>query len=91
MYRERAPTDPLCSPQTGRARGGPTRSELAIAYDRYFYPLAASCTCCGERMPDPPKAIGMAADVVLWFSQQFLEHKKRKHPDSSKNTDDKNG
>lgn len=42
-------------------------------------------------MPDPPKAIGMAADVVLWFSQQFLEHKKRKHPDSSKNTDDKNG
>ena len=62
------------------------RTELTISYDDDFFPLSAICTYCGEQMPKPD--VKTAAEIILWFSVQFLEHKKLKHPTSRKNDDE---
>lgn len=39
-------------------------------------------------MPQPEPALTDAADVVLWFSKVFLDHKRDKHPNSQRITED---
>ena len=55
-------------------------TELVFTYDENMKPLWAQCSRCGEHMPLPPLNLEDTADIFLWFSGQFLEHKKRKHP-----------
>jgi len=55
------------------------RSELAFAYDKNSFPISANCRRCGEEMPKCDPSVIDSADVVLWFAQQYLEHKLRKH------------
>lgn len=64
------------------------RSELAIIYNDDMYPVSATCTHCGEKMQSPDARLEFAADIILWFSVQFLEHKKRKHPSSRRSDDE---
>lgn len=64
------------------------RSELAISYDEGMHPVAARCTSCGDVMPQPEPALTDAAAIVLWYSKAFLEHKKVKHPNSQRITED---
>lgn len=63
------------------------RTELVISYDYDMFPVSAACACCGEEMPKPPEDIEVRADIILWFSVRFLEHKGQKHPASRKSDD----
>ena len=40
-------------------------------------------------MQKPAKDVKTAAEIILWFSVRFLEHKKLKHPTSRKSDDEK--
>jgi hypothetical protein len=64
------------------------RTELAISYDDDLFPVSAACTYCGEQMQKPAKVVKNAAEIILWFSVRFLEHKKLKHPTSRKSDDE---
>ena len=54
--------------------------ELAIRYDHNLHPVAAYCSSCGLKMPTPPSDLHDSADIILWFSDHFIEHRKEKHP-----------
>ena len=54
-------------------------SELVFIYDAEMRPVSAKCSLCGQLMQPPPSTLLDAADMVLWLSQQFLEHKRIKH------------
>ena len=56
------------------------RPELTFSYDPQMRPLSARCTRCGEQMPTHPTELKEPADAILWLSQQFIEHKRLKHP-----------
>jgi hypothetical protein len=64
------------------------RTELAIVYNSDMFPVSASCTHCGEEMPKPDACLEFPADIVLWFSLQFLEHKRLKHPNSHRSDEE---
>lgn len=55
------------------------RTELAITYDTYMHPLAAKCKGCGEVMPAPGPDLKEPVDIILWFSQLYVEHRRLKH------------
>jgi hypothetical protein len=55
------------------------RTELRFAYDHNMRPFSATCTGCGEKMPISPSIIKDSADIVMWLSQRYLEHRKLKH------------
>jgi hypothetical protein len=55
-------------------------SELVIRYDDQVRPVSAQCSGCGQQMPAPPPTLQDSADIIQWFSVQFIEHKKRNHP-----------
>ena len=58
------------------------RTELKIEYDSEMKPVSASCTACGEQMPLPPAKtfyLNDSADTIVWFSEVYIEHRKRKH------------
>ena len=55
-------------------------TELSFVYDPEMRPVSARCSVCGQLMPTPPSTLRDAADMVMWLSQQFLEHKRLKHP-----------
>jgi hypothetical protein len=57
----------------------PMRTELAITYDTNMYPLSAKCKGCGEQMPPPGSELAEPVDIILWFSQLYVEHRKLKH------------
>ena len=62
------------------------RTELAITYDRTMHPLSAVCKGCGERMPQPSPEVEAPVDIILWFSQLYVEHRRLKHrPDPDNN------
>jgi hypothetical protein len=65
----------------------PMRTELAFSYDKNVRPISARCTRCNAEMPPPGRDLALPADVVMWFSQQFLEHKRLNHPDPEQNCD----
>lgn len=56
------------------------RTELKVGYDEAMKPISASCTRCGERMLPPPSNLQTSADIIYWFSREYLEHRKAKHP-----------
>jgi len=58
----------------------PMKTELVFSYDQRMRPVSAKCRLCGEGMPEPASELGAPADVVFWLAQQFVEHKKQKHP-----------
>jgi hypothetical protein len=59
----------------------PQRTELEFYYDENSFPVGAKCGICGEEMPkNETDLLAPAADAVLWFSEQFLIHKRQKHP-----------
>jgi len=64
------------------------RSELAISWDEKMHPIAARCTWCGDPIPQPEPGLTDAAEIVLWFSKAFLDHKRVKHPNSQRVTED---
>jgi hypothetical protein len=55
-------------------------TELSFVYDPEMRPVTARCSVCGQLMAPPPSTVRDAADMVMWLSQQFLEHKRLKHP-----------
>jgi hypothetical protein len=55
------------------------RTELRFAYDENMIQISATCTGRGEKMPTPPCTIKDSAEIVLWLSQRYLEHRKLKH------------
>jgi hypothetical protein len=54
--------------------------ELTIRYDHQLRPVSAECTSCGQQMPRPPAYLNDSSDIILWFSDHFIEHRKEKHP-----------
>jgi len=54
-------------------------TELKINYDAEMNPASASCTACGEKMPLPPVDLKNSADVIVWFSGKYIEHRSLKH------------
>ena len=55
------------------------RTALAISYDTYMHPLSARCKDCGEEMPLPGPELVEPVDIILWFSQLYVEHRRSKH------------
>jgi hypothetical protein len=51
------------------------RIELRFVYDENMRPIGATCSSCGEKMPKPDPALKDAAEIVMWFSERFLEHR----------------
>ena len=56
------------------------RPELAFTYDADMRPVAAKCTACREQMPPPPPELKDNADLIMWFSRHFFEHRAITHP-----------
>ena len=54
------------------------KTELRFAYDENMRPISATCTGCGEQMAKPDPSLENSADIVMWLSEQFLEHRKEK-------------
>jgi len=55
------------------------RTALAITYDGFMHPLAAKCRDCGEEMRQPGPELVEPVDIILWFSQLYVEHRRLKH------------
>jgi hypothetical protein len=60
------------------------RTELSIQYDRNMYPLSAICKTCGEQMGKPGPELKEPVDIILWFSQLYVEHRRQKHAPEAK-------
>jgi len=56
-----------------------TRTELKFEYDDHARPISATCAACGERMPEPPPDLQNPADIIVWTSEKYIEHRKLKH------------
>ena len=54
------------------------RTELRFVYDDSMHPIGATCNACGEQMPKPDPALIESADVIMWFSEKYIEHWKVK-------------
>jgi len=54
-------------------------TELKIDYNSEMKPVSASCTGCGEKMPLPPSDLRDSAEIIMWLSMAYLEHRKLKH------------
>jgi len=55
------------------------RTELKFEYDLRAMPISAKCTACGERMPEPPEDLQNPADIIVWSSEKYIEHRNLKH------------
>lgn len=55
------------------------RTELRFVYDESMHPIGATCSACGEKMPKPDPALKNSAEIIMWFSRQYVEHKEEKH------------
>ncbi|MBS1806155.1 MAG: hypothetical protein JST28_22660 [Acidobacteria bacterium] len=56
------------------------KTELVFSYDSMMRPTSAKCRLCGQMMPKPGTELNSSADIVLWVSERFLEHKRLEHP-----------
>ena len=56
-----------------------SKAELEIDYDQEMKPISAMCTACREMMLEPPADIVNSADIVLWLSVKFIEHRRLNH------------
>ena len=55
------------------------RTELHFDYDDRMHPIGATCSACGEWMPRPDPRLKDSAEIILWFSEKYIEHRKLKH------------
>lgn len=55
------------------------RPQLTFQYGHSMCPLSATCSVCGAVMPLPPANLTRPADIVMWLSRQFIEHKRETH------------
>jgi hypothetical protein len=55
------------------------RTELKVEYNAEMKPTSASCTACGEKMPKSPADLENPADIIVWLSGKYIEHKRAKH------------
>ena len=56
-----------------------SRTELKIEYDHTMMPVSATCSACSERMPQAPADLKTAADIIVWISGKYLDHRTMKH------------
>jgi|KBSMisStandDraft_5_1062788.scaffolds.fasta_scaffold29187_5 hypothetical protein len=56
-----------------------SRTELNVEYDGEMRPISATCTGCREKMPTPPADLIDPADIIVWLSNQYIEHRRLKH------------
>jgi hypothetical protein len=55
------------------------RTELKIEYNKEMKPIRAMCTGCREAMPLAPVDLVNSADIIMWMSNQYIEHRRLKH------------
>ena len=55
------------------------RTELEVNYDPEMKPVSGSCTVCGEKMPRSPADLRDSAEIIVWLSEKYSEHKKLMH------------
>jgi hypothetical protein len=55
------------------------RTELAINYDSRMHPLSARCKECGAAMRSADPKLKDPIDIILWFSQLYVEHRRAMH------------
>jgi len=58
----------------------PKKTELEFHYNEKSFPIGATCTLCGEKMPQSDMEIKSAGDMVVWYAEQFQIHKSQKYP-----------
>jgi len=63
------------------------RTELRFVYDDNMRPIGATCSVCGEKMPNPDPALNDSADIIMWFSQEYVAHKNEKHASNRPESD----
>jgi hypothetical protein len=55
------------------------RTELKVEYNHEMKPVSAMCTGCREKMPTPGADLANSADIIVWLSNQYIEHRRLKH------------
>jgi len=55
------------------------RSELNLNFDAEMNPVSGSCSACGEKMPKSPADLRDSAEIIVWLSAKYTEHKMQKH------------
>ena len=60
------------------------RTELRIDYDAQMRANSGSCANCGEKMPRPPAELQNSADIIVWLSEKYVEHRKLKHSNNER-------
>jgi len=55
------------------------RTELKVDYNKEMKPISARCTGCREPMPTPSPDLVNSADIIVWLSNQYIEHRRLKH------------
>jgi hypothetical protein len=55
------------------------RTELKVNYDATMKPVSGSCTACGDKMPKPIDTLENPADIIMWLSEKYIEHRELKH------------
>ena len=64
-----------------------SKSELKVEYDAEMKPVSATCGACGEKMPAPPADLLSSADIIMWWSGQYLDHRAKKHSHGARVTE----
>ena len=59
--------------------------ELIIGFEYNRIPVAATCTRCGEFMPEAATEGLTSAEVIMQFVIDFKEHMRKKHSDGRSN------
>ena len=53
--------------------------ELVIGYDENYFPTAATCSACGESMPNGGLALATSKETITRFESEFDLHIHRCH------------
>jgi hypothetical protein len=53
--------------------------ELIIGYDENYFPKSATCSFCGEPMPDKGSALTTSEESIARFKPEFDLHLDRRH------------
>jgi hypothetical protein len=60
------------------------KPKLTIDYGTIHLPISATCSTCGEEMPEPGPHIASASEILKWFEAQFAYHLNLKHADENR-------
>jgi hypothetical protein len=55
------------------------KPKLTIDYGVTHLPTSATCSTCGEAMPEAGPYISSANETIRWFEAQFAFHLELKH------------